>query len=155
MITEFDGVLVDSTEAANIKAWLQVAEEMMLPQPLGQVLRRIQGARDEVVSLCCTRSPRQVSEELSGADCSPTSQVIMQLFHWTRNPSSAAKIAQRKEEIYDSIMNGVQPAEISGSRSFLDTLRNYSVSCSLFNDELVSLYLRQCVVVCNRWVVRS
>jgi beta-phosphoglucomutase-like phosphatase (HAD superfamily) len=100
VITEFDGVLVDSTEAANIQAWLQVAEEMKLPRPLGQVLRRIQGARDEVV--------------------------IMQLFHWTRNPAQAAKIAKRKEEIYDSIMNGVQPAEVSGSRSFLDTLRNYN-----------------------------
>lgn len=50
VITEFDGVLIDSTEAANIQAWLQVAEEMKLPRPLGQVLRRIQGARDEVVS---------------------------------------------------------------------------------------------------------
>lgn len=52
----------------------------------------------------------------------------MQLFHWTRNPSQAAKIAQRKEEIYDSIMNGVQPAEVPGCRGFLDTLRNYNVS---------------------------
>lgn len=51
----------------------------------------------------------------------------MQLFHWTRNPSQAAKIAQRKEEIYDSIMNGTQPAEVPGCRSFLDTLRNYNV----------------------------
>lgn len=52
----------------------------------------------------------------------------MQLFHWTRNPSQAAKIAQRKEEIYDSIMNGMQPAEVPGCRGFLDTLRNYNVS---------------------------
>lgn len=51
----------------------------------------------------------------------------MQLFHWTRNPSQAAKIAHRKEEIYDSLMNGVQPAEVQGARSFLDTLRNYNV----------------------------
>lgn len=55
-------------------------------------------------------------------------QVIMQLFHWTRNPSQAAKIVQRKEEIYDSIMNGTQPAEVPGCRGFLDTLRNYNVS---------------------------
>lgn len=52
----------------------------------------------------------------------------MQLFHWTRNPSQVAKIAQRKEEVYDSIMNGMQPAEVPGSRGFLDTLRNYNVS---------------------------
>lgn len=61
----------------------------------------------------------------------------MQLFHWTRNPSQAAKIAQRKEEIYDGIMNGVQPAEVPGSRSFLDTLRNYNVGgfCSDFQGQ--------------------
>jgi hypothetical protein len=55
-------------------------------------------------------------------------QVIMQLFHWTRNPAQVSKIAQRKEEIYDSIMNGTQPAEVPGCRGFLDTLRNYNVS---------------------------
>jgi hypothetical protein len=52
----------------------------------------------------------------------------MQLFIWTRNPSQAAKIAARKEEIYDEIMNGQQPAEVPGCRNFLDTLRNYNVS---------------------------
>lgn len=52
----------------------------------------------------------------------------MQMFHWTRNPAQASKIAQRKEEIYDSIMNGVQPAEVPGVRSYLDTLRNCNVS---------------------------
>lgn len=60
--------------------------------------------------------------------CVARPQVIMQLFHWTRNPSQVSKIAQRKEEIYDSIMNGTQPAEVPGCRGFLDTLRNYNVS---------------------------
>jgi phosphoglycolate phosphatase-like HAD superfamily hydrolase len=57
----------------------------------------------------------------------------MQMFHWTRNPAQAAKIAQRKEEIYDSIMNGVQPAEVPGVRSYLDTLRNYNVSAGVLS----------------------
>jgi hypothetical protein len=60
-------------------------------------------------------------------------QVIMQLFHWTRNPAQVSKIAQRKEEIYDSIMNGTQPAEVPGCRGFLDTLRNYNVSAVLLH----------------------
>ncbi|KAF8070890.1 PYRP2 [Scenedesmus sp. PABB004] len=105
VITEWEGVLVDSTAEAHARAWLQVAEEMDLPRPLGQVLQRIKGARDEVV--------------------------IMQLFHWTRNPGQAAKIAARKEEIYDGIMNGAQPAEVPGSRSFLDTLRNFNIPVAL------------------------
>lgn len=54
-------------------------------------------------------------------------QIIMQLFNWTRNPSYAATIAQRKDELYDEIMNGVQPAEVPNCRGFLDTLRNYKV----------------------------
>lgn len=105
VICSFDGVLVEDTHHAHARAWLQVAEEMNLPRPLGQTLNRIKGARDEVI--------------------------IMQLFHWTRNPSQAAKIAQRKEEIYDGIMNGMQPAEVPGCRGFLDTLRNYNVPVAL------------------------
>lgn len=105
IIGEMDGVLVDSTQDAHAQAWLAVSQEMNLPRPLGQVLRRIQGARDEVV--------------------------IMQMFHWTRNPAQASKIAQRKEEIYDSIMNGVQPAEVPGVRSYLDTLRNCNIPVAL------------------------
>jgi hypothetical protein len=73
----------------------------------------------------------------------------MQLFHWTRNPSQAHKIVQRKEEIYDSIMNGTQPAEVPGSRGFLDTLRNYNVSCTLYFTLMFWAWtLLQCVGVC-------
>ena len=50
VICSFDGVLVEDTHHAHARAWLQVAEEMNLPRPLGQTLNRIKGARDEVVS---------------------------------------------------------------------------------------------------------
>jgi 5-amino-6-(5-phospho-D-ribitylamino)uracil phosphatase len=49
VITEYEGVLVDSTLDVQSQAWLAVAQEMDLPRPLGQVLQRIQGARDEAV----------------------------------------------------------------------------------------------------------
>lgn len=55
----------------------------------------------------------------------------MQMFHWTRNPATAAKIAARKEELYSSMMNGVSPAEVPGSRAFLQTLRSYGVPLAL------------------------
>lgn len=55
-------------------------------------------------------------------------QIIMQLFTWTRNPTQASKIAARKEEIYDQLMNGNSPAEVPGVRAFLETLHNYKVS---------------------------
>lgn len=105
VIMEYEGIVIDDTLDMHARAWLQVADEMNLQRPLGQVLRRIKGVRDEVI--------------------------IMQLFTWTRNPSQAAKIAQRKEEIYDGIMNGAQPAEVPGCRPFLDTLRNYKIPLAL------------------------
>lgn len=55
----------------------------------------------------------------------------MQLLNWTRNPSAAAKIAARKEEIYDQILNNQQPMEVPGMRSFLETMRNYKVNAGL------------------------
>jgi hypothetical protein len=51
----------------------------------------------------------------------------MQLLTWTRNPSAAAAIAKRKEEIYDGLMNGVAPAEVPGVRAFLEMLANFNV----------------------------
>jgi hypothetical protein len=50
VICNYDGVVVEDTYPAHAQAWCQVAEEMNLPRPLGQVLSRIHGARDEVVS---------------------------------------------------------------------------------------------------------
>lgn len=54
VICSFDGVVVEDTHHAQARAWLQVAEEMNLPRPLGQTLNRIKGARDEVVSALCS-----------------------------------------------------------------------------------------------------
>jgi hypothetical protein len=51
VICSFDGVLVEDTHPEHARAWLQVAEEMNLPRPLGQTLNRIKGARDEVVGV--------------------------------------------------------------------------------------------------------
>jgi hypothetical protein len=54
----------------------------------------------------------------------------MQLLTWTRNPSAAASIAARKEELYDEIMSGNAPAEAPGVRAFLETLHNVKVRAS-------------------------
>lgn len=50
VIAEYEGVVVEDTLDAHARAWLQVADELGYQRPLGQVLRRIKGARDEVVS---------------------------------------------------------------------------------------------------------
>ena len=128
VISEYEGVIVDDTLDMHMRAWLAVADEMNLPRPLGQVLRRIKGVRDEVVSVQSHLQPLvPLLREAVGLTKGVLMQVIMQLFIWTRNPSQAAKIAQRKDEIYDSMMNGAQPVEVPGCRSFLDTLRNHKV----------------------------
>lgn len=181
VVCSFDGVLVEDTHHAQARAWIQVAEELSLPRPLGQALNRIKGARDEVVSghilvrvpgsiiaaqsslfsepnTCCGRWTMHAvhhaakhygcSHQLfdSGICLVVCMQVIMQLFHWTRNPAQVSNIAQRKEEIYDSIMNGTQPAEVPGCRGFLDTLRNYNVSAVLLHHPGHSV---RCIVLCQ------
>lgn len=105
VIADYEGVVVDSTLEVHKEAWRQVAVEMSLQMPLGSLLNRIKGVRDEVI--------------------------IMQLFTWTRNPRMAAKIAARKEEIYDELMNGNHPAEVPGVRAFLETLHNYKIPVAL------------------------
>ncbi len=80
---------------------------------------------------CCVRVyvPNEGVTDLLRANCRfvMVVQIIMQLFNWTRDPRRVATIRQRKDELYDELMNGVQPAEVVGSRAFFDTLRNYKV----------------------------
>ncbi|KAI8468726.1 MAG: HAD-like domain-containing protein [Monoraphidium minutum] len=105
LILDFEGVVVDSTLEVHKEAWRRVAAEARLAPPLGSALGRIKGLRDEVI--------------------------VMQLFTWTRNPAAAAKLAGRKEEIYDEIMSGNAPAEAPGVRAFLETLHNSKIPVAL------------------------
>ncbi len=49
VIADYEGVVVDSTGEVHREAWRQVAAEMDLQAPLGSMLNRINGVRDEVV----------------------------------------------------------------------------------------------------------
>jgi len=63
LIAELEGVVVDDTLDLHQRAWLEVAEELRLPTPLGQQLRRIKGVRDELVSRSggkCARGKRRI-----------------------------------------------------------------------------------------------
>lgn len=102
IIGEMDGVLVDSTQDAHaqvsfvprkaswvapsyawtltfkpllVQAWLAVSQEMNLPRPLGQVLRRIQGARDEVVSALRDSNSATASPAMQQG-CQPSLEAI-------------------------------------------------------------------------------
>ncbi len=97
--------MVETSEETHRQAWLQVAEEFKFRKPLGQHLRRIKGVRDEVV--------------------------VSRIFGWTHNPSVARQVAQRKGEIYESIMGGRQLAAMLETRPFLETLKRYSIPVAL------------------------
>ncbi|EFJ41744.1 hypothetical protein VOLCADRAFT_84030 [Volvox carteri f. nagariensis] len=105
VIMEFEGVVVEASDETHRQAWLQVADEFKYKRPLGQLLRRIKGVRDEVV--------------------------VSRVFGWTHNPSVARQVAQRKGEIYEQLMGGRQPAAMLEARPFLETLKRYSVPVAL------------------------
>ncbi|GFR40808.1 hypothetical protein Agub_g1427 [Astrephomene gubernaculifera] len=105
VIMEYEGVVVEASEEAHRQAWLQVADEFGYKRPLGQELRRIKGARDEVV--------------------------VSRVFRWTHNTSIARQVAQRKGQIYDQVLGGRQPAVMLEARPFLETLKRNSIPVSL------------------------
>ncbi|GLI69210.1 hypothetical protein VaNZ11_013783, partial [Volvox africanus] len=105
VIMEFEGVVVEASDDTHRQAWLQVADEFNYKRPLGQLLRRIKGVRDEVV--------------------------VSRVFGWTHNPSVARQVAQRKGEVYEQLMGGRQPAAMLEARPFLETLKRYSVPVAL------------------------
>ena len=102
---EFEGVVVETSEETHRQAWLQVADEFRFRKPLGQSLRRIKGVRDEVV--------------------------VSRIFGWTHNPSVARQVAQRKAELYETLMGGRQLAAMLETRPFLETLKRYSIPVAL------------------------
>lgn len=96
---------MEASDETHRQAWLQVADELNYKRPLGQLLRRIKGVRDEVV--------------------------VSRVFGWTHNSSVARRVAQRKGEIYEQQMGGRQPAAMLEARPFLETLKRYSVPVAL------------------------
>ncbi len=98
-------MVVESSDEAHRQAWTQVADEFSYRRPLGQLLRRIKGVRDEVV--------------------------VSRVFGWTHNPTIARQVARRKQELYDTILSGRQPAAMLEARPFLDTVKRYNIPVAL------------------------
>ncbi|KAG2498260.1 hypothetical protein HYH03_004010 [Edaphochlamys debaryana] len=105
VIMEYEGVVVEPSDETHRQAWLQVADEFGYKRPLGQLLRRIKGVRDEVV--------------------------VSRVFGWTHNPSVARQVAQRKGELFEQLMGGRQPAAMLEARPFLETLKRNSIPVAL------------------------
>lgn len=105
VIMELEGVIVESTQEAHEQAWLRTAQEFGYPRPLGQLLRRIKNAPDEVV--------------------------VSRVFNWTRNPKQAKAVAARKAELYEQALGGRLPAGMLEAAPFLATLKRYNVPVAL------------------------
>ena len=102
---EMEGVVTESSYATHQQAWLQVADEFDFKRPLGQLMRRIKGVKDEAI--------------------------VSRVFGWTHNVTLARQVAQRKHELYETILGGRQPATMLEARPFLDTLKRYSIPVAL------------------------
>lgn len=105
IIMEYEGVIVEDTFDLHSRAWRQVAQEMGLPQPLGQMLTRTKGIRNEAV--------------------------VSNVLHWTHNPTTAKHISRRKEEVYEGLLGDVRPTEVEGSRPFLEAVRRQNIPVAL------------------------
>lgn len=105
VITEYEGVLVEDTTDLHIQAWNKVADEFAFPRPLGSVMRRIKGVRNE--------------------------KVISNVFHWTMNQRLVSEAAARKEAIYEELLGAVEPPEMEGTRAFLEMLQRYNIPLAL------------------------
>jgi hypothetical protein len=93
VIADYDGVVVDSTLEVHKAAWRQVAAEMGLRAPLGSVMDRIHGARDEVVSLVHLLVSLVMIDPIAWLICMTEQQyqLLSPLTHPTPTPPSPQK----------------------------------------------------------------
>lgn len=105
VVMEYEGVLVPDTLEHHIQAWLKTADEFNYKRPLGHVMRRIKGVRDDVV--------------------------VTRIFHWTSNMTLAKKVAARKMELYDSLRPPTPTVPLPDALHFLETLRHQKIPIAL------------------------
>lgn len=99
------GAIFESRDEVHVQAWLKVADELGYARPLGQSMRRIKGLRDDV---CVTR-----------------------VFNWTQNSQVAKKVAARKAEVFEQLLEGRPPAEMLEARPFLTMLKKCNIPIAL------------------------
>ncbi|XP_068640595.1 5-amino-6-(5-phospho-D-ribitylamino)uracil phosphatase, chloroplastic-like [Aristolochia californica] len=103
-IFEWEGVIVEDNPDLEKQAWLVLSQEEGKSPPPTFILRRIEGMKNE--------------------------QAISEVLCWSRDPTQLRRMADRKEEIYQSLLGGFYRVR-SGSQEFLTTLINYKIPMAL------------------------
>ncbi|KAG9445453.1 hypothetical protein H6P81_016793 [Aristolochia fimbriata] len=103
-IFEWDGVIVEDNPDLEKQSWLVLSEEEGKSPPPAFILRRIEGMKNE--------------------------QAISEVLCWSRDPAQLRRMADRREEIYQSLLGGYYRVR-SGSKEFVTNLTNYKIPMAL------------------------
>ncbi|KAG5041444.1 hypothetical protein AAZX31_05G193600 [Glycine max] len=103
-IFEWEGVLIEDNPDLEKQAWLALSQEEGKPSPPAFILKRIEGMKNE--------------------------QAISEVLCWSRDPAQLRRMANRKEEIYQSLQGGIYRF-LSGSKEFVSVLMHYKIPMAL------------------------
>ncbi|KAF7139003.1 hypothetical protein RHSIM_Rhsim07G0091000 [Rhododendron simsii] len=103
-IFEWEGVLIEDNPNLENQAWLTLSEEVRKPPPLGFILSRIQGMKNE--------------------------HAISEVLCWSRGPTQVRRMALRKEQIYQALRGGKYGFRF-GSKEFVKFLMDYKIPMAL------------------------
>ncbi|XP_068646532.1 5-amino-6-(5-phospho-D-ribitylamino)uracil phosphatase, chloroplastic-like [Aristolochia californica] len=108
-IFEWEGVIVEDRPELEKQAWLVLSQEEGKSPPPTFILRRIEGMKNE--------------------------QAISEVLCWSRDQGQLRRMADRKEEIYQSLLGGFYRVR-TGSQEFVTTLINYKIPMALVSTRL-------------------
>lgn len=103
-IFEWEGVLIEDNPNIENEAWLTLSEELGKSPPLGFILSRIQGMKNE--------------------------HAISEVLCWSRDPTQVRRMASRKERIYQTL-RGKKDIFRFGSEEFVRFLMSYKIPMAL------------------------
>lgn len=105
-IFEWEGVLIEDNPGLEKQAWLALSQEEGKSPPPAFILKRIEGMKNE--------------------------QAISEVLCWSRDPVQLRRMANRKEEIYQSLQGGIYSL-MQGSREFVSVLMHYKIPMALIS----------------------
>ncbi|XP_027341868.1 5-amino-6-(5-phospho-D-ribitylamino)uracil phosphatase, chloroplastic [Abrus precatorius] len=103
-IFEWEGVIIEDNPDLEKRAWLTLSQEEGKPSPPTFILKRIEGMKNE--------------------------QAISEVLCWSRDPAELRRMANRKEEIYQSLQGGIHSL-MPGSKEFVSVLMHYKIPMAL------------------------
>lgn len=106
VIMELEGVCVDyEYGGVGTRSWVKLAEEEDRAAPPIWALQRAEGMKND--------------------------QAIQEVFFWTRNPTEVRRLAKRREEILDELLDDREPIVSPGALRLLDAVQDQKAPVAL------------------------